>query len=179
MRRPLLRSSTKPRLLLAVGTTSVAVLLFGAGLWATHDTAPSSTVGAAAANAPECGRRIVEDWYGDGRVGRLYPLACYHAAIDLMPADMGFSSAREDIGRALDLARTGRIAPVLFRREDVFGVKVGMTRMQVRKLAGIPDRAGVNCWLYRASKPGEPNVTGMRICFTGNHVSLAQINVHA
>jgi hypothetical protein len=55
-----------------------------------------------------CSKRVIEDWYRDGRVSKLYPVACYTAAINNIPMD--FSYAREDIQRALDGARRGMIA---------------------------------------------------------------------
>jgi SmpA / OmlA family len=60
---------------------------------------------------------------------------------------------------------------------DVFSVKRGMTKEQVRRLAGSPYRAGPKCWLYRASKEGTP-IDAMRFCFTNGRVSLVQTGVH-
>src|SRR5687768_4101240 len=61
---------------------------------------------------------------------------------------------------------------------NVFQVQTGMTRTQVESLAGKPYRSGPNCSLYHATKSDEPNVTGMRICFTDDHVTKTQISVH-
>lgn len=66
--------------------------------------------GAAPLSPRDCARSVIEDWYSDGRVNKLYPLACYAAAIDSVPV-LDFSSPREDIQRALDFARRGKLAP--------------------------------------------------------------------
>lgn len=63
------------------------------------------------------------------------------------------------------------------KASGVFAVKKGMTKQQVRGVAGSPYRAGPNCWLYRATKPGT-SIDGMRFCFTNGHISLIQTSVH-
>ena len=58
-----------------------------------------------AAAAPSCGKQVINDWYGDGRVDKIYPLHCYEDAIDALPTDLSdYSSAKEDIQRALQFA---------------------------------------------------------------------------
>ena len=123
-----------------------------------------------------CAKQVIEDWYSDGRVNKLYPLACYAAAIDLVPV-RDFSPPRQDIERALEFARRGKLAPSAPGR-GVFFVTKGMTRQQVRALAGKPYRAGALCWLFHATDAARPNVIGMRICFADDHVSKTQISVH-
>jgi hypothetical protein len=60
----------------------------------------------------------------------------------------------------------------------VFAVKKGMTRQQVRKLAGPNYRgSGRNCWLYPASKKGMA-IDGIRFCFSEATVSEIQTAVH-
>lgn len=68
--------------------------------------AAAMTATAAPAPAAEsCGTQVVNDWYGDGRVDKIYPLHCYEDAINKLPTDLSdYSSAREDIQRALQLA---------------------------------------------------------------------------
>ena len=64
-----------------------------------------------AAPSPTCGRLVVEDWYDNGRIGRLYPLRCYRDALARLPIlDSGW--AREDIARAYEYAKRGRVAPL-------------------------------------------------------------------
>lgn len=69
-------------------------------------TAAAMTATAAPALAAEsCGKQVVNDWYGDGRVDKIYPLHCYEDAINALPGDLrDYSSAKEDITRALQFA---------------------------------------------------------------------------
>jgi hypothetical protein len=58
-----------------------------------------------AAAAPDCRQQVIEDWSDDGRVDRVYPLACYQEAIEAMAPDIrDYSDAQETIERALTLA---------------------------------------------------------------------------
>jgi hypothetical protein len=55
-----------------------------------------------AAAAQSCGRKVIDDWYDDGRVDGTYPLHCFDDAIEALPRDVrDYSSAKEDILRAL------------------------------------------------------------------------------
>jgi hypothetical protein len=59
-------------------------------------------VASPAAAAESCGRKVIDDWYDDGRVDGTYPEHCYDDAIEALPRDVrDYSSAREDILRAL------------------------------------------------------------------------------
>ncbi len=65
----------------------------------------------AAAKIP-CGQQVVNDWYDNGRIDRLYPLHCYEEAIDLIPADIrDYADAEEVISRALQGALRGVLTP--------------------------------------------------------------------
>lgn len=56
--------------------------------------------GSSAAAAP-CWKTLINDWY-DGRIDRVYPVKCYRDALKHLPEDVqAYSSAREDITRAL------------------------------------------------------------------------------
>jgi hypothetical protein len=69
------------------------------------------TAGPAAA-APSCGRQVIDDWYDDGRVDGTYALHCYDDAIEALPRDVrDYSSAKEDIERALQARLRGQPAP--------------------------------------------------------------------
>ena len=69
-------------------------------------------VAAPAAAAPSCGRQVIDDWYDDGRVDRTYDLHCYDDAIDALPPDVRqYSSAQEDIERALQARMRGAVSP--------------------------------------------------------------------
>jgi hypothetical protein len=63
---------------------------------------------AASAKAKTCGDAVVADWYGDGRVDKIYDRHCYQDAIRSLPVDvLDYSNAKEDILRALQYARRG------------------------------------------------------------------------
>jgi hypothetical protein len=65
----------------------------------------------AASAAPSCGRKVLDDWY-DGRIDGTYPLHCYDDAIEIIPRDVrDYSSAEDDIKRALQSAMRGKPAP--------------------------------------------------------------------
>jgi len=57
-----------------------------------------------------CARRVVEDWYDNSRVDRIYAIPCYTEALKLLP-DFGFGpdpTARDEIQRALQYAGGGK-----------------------------------------------------------------------
>jgi hypothetical protein len=70
---------------------------------------------APAAAATPCWKALLNDWY-DGRIDATYPVHCYNDALKHLPADVQtYSSARDDILRALvsakaRLARKGQSA---------------------------------------------------------------------
>jgi hypothetical protein len=67
---------------------------------------------APAAAAKSCGRAVIDDWYDDGRVDGTYALHCYDDAIESLPPDVrDYSSAKEDIQRALQARMRGEDAP--------------------------------------------------------------------
>ena len=69
-------------------------------------------VAAPAGAAASCGRAVIDDWYDDGRVDGTYALHCYDDAIEILPRDVrDYSSAKEDIQRALQAAKRGEDAP--------------------------------------------------------------------
>jgi hypothetical protein len=66
----------------------------------------------ASAKAKTCAEQIVADWYGDGRVDKIFPLHCYQEAIRSLPVDvLDYSNAKEDILRALAFARKDKPDP--------------------------------------------------------------------
>ena len=69
-------------------------------------------VAAPAAAATSCGRAVIDDWYDNGRVDGTYALHCYDDAIDTLPRDVrDYSSAKDDIQRALQARKRGEAAP--------------------------------------------------------------------
>jgi hypothetical protein len=66
----------------------------------------------ASAEAKTCADEVVADWYGDGRVDKIFPLHCYQEAIRSLPVDvLDYSNAKEDILRALAYARQDKPDP--------------------------------------------------------------------
>jgi hypothetical protein len=62
---------------------------------------PAPAASAEAAATVVCWKRLINDWY-DGRIDQAYPVRCYREAIAHLPEDVKvYSSAREDIRRAL------------------------------------------------------------------------------
>jgi hypothetical protein len=54
--------------------------------------------------AKPCWRLLINDWY-DGRIDRSYPVSCYREAIKNLPPDVKtYSSAQDDLERALQNA---------------------------------------------------------------------------
>lgn len=51
--------------------------------------------------ATPCWKRLLNDWY-DGRIDHTYAIGCYHEALSHLPTDVQtYSSAKDDISRAL------------------------------------------------------------------------------
>ena len=68
--------------------------------------------GAPAGAATACGKKVLADWFDNGRIDRLYPLNCYEEAIDAIPDDLrDYADAEEVITRALQAALRGELAP--------------------------------------------------------------------
>jgi hypothetical protein len=63
------------------------------------------------AAAKSCGAKVIDDWF-DGRIDGTYPLHCYDDAIEQLPRDVrDYSSAKEDIERALQARLRGDTTP--------------------------------------------------------------------
>lgn len=70
-----------------------------------------STASPANAATP-CGKKVLADWFDNGRIDRLYPLNCYEEAIDAIPDDLrDYADAEDVITRALQAALSGNLAP--------------------------------------------------------------------
>lgn len=77
-------------------TTLRLLVVLVLALAAVSVAAPSS----ASAAAP-CWKRLLNDWY-DGRIDKAYPVKCYRDAIRNLPEDVeAYSSAHDDLTRAL------------------------------------------------------------------------------
>jgi hypothetical protein len=78
---------------------AVRLLVVAAALAAAAVTHP-----APAAAASPCWKVLLNDWY-DGRIDHTYPVHCYQDALKHLPADVQtYSSAHDDIQRALQSA---------------------------------------------------------------------------
>jgi hypothetical protein len=68
----------------------------------------ASSVPETATAATACGKKVLADWFDNGRIDRLYPLHCYEEAIDAIPDDIrDYADAEEVISRALQSALRG------------------------------------------------------------------------
>lgn len=64
-----------------------------------------------AAASAGCSDAVLDDWFDNGRVDRLYRLGCYDEAIDGIPSDIrDYSDAEAVISRALQAATRGKLA---------------------------------------------------------------------
>ena len=61
------------------------------------------TIAAAPASAKTpCWKQVISDWYVDGRVDGIYPIACYEQAKQHLPTDvLSYADAAEEIQRAM------------------------------------------------------------------------------
>jgi hypothetical protein len=92
---------TRPLLLRAFPTLVVLALTLVVALGA------ASPAGA----ATPCGKKVLGDWFDNGRIDRLYPLNCYEEAIDAIPPDIrDYADAQDVITRALQAALHGKLA---------------------------------------------------------------------
>ena len=70
----------------------------------------ASSVPDTASAATPCGKKVLGDWFDNGRIDRLYPLHCYEEAIDAIPDDIrDYADAEEVISRALQSALRGAL----------------------------------------------------------------------
>jgi hypothetical protein len=82
--------------------TSISKALIAAVLTATVVVVAHASP---ASGATPCWKRLLNDWY-DGRIDNVYPISCYQQTLNHLPEDISvYSSAREDIQRALQSAR--------------------------------------------------------------------------
>lgn len=70
------------------------------------------SLASSASAATPCGKKVLADWFDNGRIDRLYPLHCYEDAIDQIPPDLrDYADAQDVITRALQSALRGKLAP--------------------------------------------------------------------
>jgi hypothetical protein len=84
-----------------LATAAVRVLALVVIAAAAAGVLPASASGAEAAAKVICWKRLLNDWF-DGRIDQAYPVRCYREAIANLPEDVDvYSTARDDINRAL------------------------------------------------------------------------------
>jgi hypothetical protein len=82
-----------------------ALLVLLAGLVAALAFSGTGTAGTSA-----CGEKVLNDWFDNGRVDRIYDYHCYEDAIDAIPRDIrDYADAEEVINRALQGALQGKL----------------------------------------------------------------------
>ncbi len=71
----------------------------------------AAALGVSAGSAPAatpCWKTVINDWY-DGHIDHTYPIPCYRQALSHLPEDVStYSSARDDITQAMQLAIAGK-----------------------------------------------------------------------
>jgi hypothetical protein len=93
-----------PRLLRTLVALAVVVALAAVAALSTASPASAATA---------CGKKVLADWFDNGRIDRLYPLNCYEEAIDAIPDDLrDYADAEDVITRALQAALRGELDPV-------------------------------------------------------------------
>jgi hypothetical protein len=95
-------SSTKHRRALALAglLCALAASLFALALPTTAMASP-------------CGDKVLDDWFDNGRIDKLYDPHCYEDAVDAIPQDLeDYTNAEEVIMRALQLSLRGELDPV-------------------------------------------------------------------
>ncbi|MEI7761344.1 MAG: hypothetical protein WCJ67_11355, partial [Thermoleophilia bacterium] len=66
----------------------------------------------AMAKQKSCAQQVIDDWFDDGRINKIFPLRCYTQAIKTLPPDLLiYGNAEEEIGRALAFAKQGKPDP--------------------------------------------------------------------
>ena len=91
-------------------TRNTSKTILGAVLALIAGVATALALSGPALAQSDCGRKVLEDWYDNGRIDRIYPLHCYEDAIDLIPKDLlPYADAEEVISRALASALRGEV----------------------------------------------------------------------
>jgi hypothetical protein len=71
-------------------------------------TAAVALIAPSTASASACGDKVLNDWWDNNRIDRVYPVQCYRDAIDSIPADLrDYANVEEVITRALNQVLNG------------------------------------------------------------------------
>lgn len=107
---------------------------------------------APASAAPPCWKVLLNDWL-DGRIDHLYPVSCYRNAINHLPTDIEtYSSARDDILRALQARIAGKAAPP--NENNQSGGGGGGSNSGSSSGGGDPSDGGPVGKVFDAGRPG-------------------------
>jgi uncharacterized membrane protein YgcG len=88
------------------------VLALGALALAAPAAAAKDKAAAKNKTTKHCARAVIDDWWGNNRIDEIFPLRCYRQAVKALPLDVvQYSSAKDDILRALQYARRGEPDP--------------------------------------------------------------------
>ena len=116
-----------------------------------------ATSAPAMAKEKSCADQVVNDWYDNQRVDRIYPLHCYREAIAGLPLDItDYSDAKEAILRALAYAEAGEpdpgpngggikgslVKPAAYRRTSDIVVPIGTDGIPPTTSGNNPSTAG-------------------------------------
>ena len=112
-------------------------------------------------------KAVIRDAY-DGRLDRNWSCSSPRAAVAHLPQDV---AAHQTIPLMLDSA-AGRACDAALTH-----VERGLRRVEVTALLGPPDRTP-RCWFYSWPPDQSSSVDGVRLCFSGDRVSLVQTAVH-
>ena len=91
-------------------STSRRVAAFIAGIVVL--AAAAALIAPSTAMASACGDKILDDWWDNGRIDRVYDAQCYRDAIDSIPNDLrDYANVEEVITRALNNLMNGSGGP--------------------------------------------------------------------
>jgi hypothetical protein len=62
------------------------------------------------------------------------------------------------------------------RKLDASAIRVGMSKPQVKRVAGTPSRTTQHCWIYRLPHP-TADLDARRVCFADGRVAVIQRGV--
>jgi hypothetical protein len=96
-----------PVAVIQIWSTSRRACAFVAGV-VLLAAAAAALLAPSTATASACGDAVLDDWWDNGRIDRLYPTQCYQDAIDSIPSDLrDYANVEEVITRALQAALNG------------------------------------------------------------------------
>ena len=89
--------------------------------------------------APACAKRLLSDWFDNGRVDELYRRVCYEGAVELLPESM------EDLGRAEAVIRIALCAWAVCDKNTVAEAQQSQLAEATLNIGGRPTSPGQLC----------------------------------